>query len=371
MIKGIRKEAYDCEAYVSGRSMDEVMEEYGLTQVIKLSSNENPYAPYEKCKEAMAAEIGRINVYPEKNFNKLKKLLGDKFGVDSDYISLGHGAGNVLEEIAKTFLEEGDEVIVPKQSYRLYREISKIMGARVVEISLDRNYSINLEDFKTALTPKTKLVWVCNPNNPTGTIIPKEQFHNFVESLPEQTWMVVDEAYSEFTNPEELPDLIKYIKAKKNVITVRTFSKYYGIAGARMGYLIADPEVITMYDTVCEPFNANRIALAGAVKLIENELNTCKKYGDILIHDRENMIEELKKMGYTPTSSKANFVFFRTPYNGAEVSELLLQRGILVRPCNGWGYNYHLRVTIGTTEQNKVFLKEIKKVLEILACKNN
>lgn len=369
MIKGIRKEAYDCEAYVSGRSMDEVMETYGLTQVIKLSSNENPYAPYEKCKEAMTAEIGRINVYPEKNFKKLKKLLGEKFGISSDYIGLGHGAGNVLEEIAKTFLEEGDEVIVPKQSYRLYREISKIMGAKVVEVSLDDNYSIDLDDFKAAINPKTKLVWICNPNNPTGSIIPKENFDDFVDSLPEHTWMVVDEAYSEFTNPEELPDLMNYIKGKKNIIAVRTFSKYYGIAGARMGYLVADPEVITMYDTVSEPFNANRIALAGAVELIQNELATCKKYGDIIIQDRERMSEELEIMGCTPFPSRGNFVFFCTPYPATEVSELLLQRGIIIRPCNGWGYNYHVRVTIGTTEQNEVFLRELKKVLEILRTK--
>jgi len=158
MIKGIRKEAYDCDAYVSGKSMDDVMEEYQLTKVMKLGSNENPYGPYEKCKQAMTAEISKINMYPEKNYIKLKKLLAEKFGVNSDYISLGHGAGNVLDEIAKIFLEDGDEVIVPKQSYRLYREISKIMGAKVVEISLNENYSIDLEDFKAAITPKTKLI---------------------------------------------------------------------------------------------------------------------------------------------------------------------------------------------------------------------
>jgi histidinol-phosphate aminotransferase len=367
MIKGIRKEVYACEAYVAGRSMDEVMEVYGLKQVIKLSSNENPYAPYEISKEAMLSEIPKINVYPEKNYKRLKKLLGEKFGVGTDYISLGHGAGNVLEEIAKTFLEEEDEVIVPKQTYRLYREISKIMGAKVVELSLDDTYSINLEDFKAALTTKTKLIWICNPNNPTGTIIPKKNFDYFVEALPEHTWMVIDEAYAEFMAPEERPDFIKYIKNKKNVIIVRTFSKYYGLAGARIGYVIADPEVITLYDAVSEPFNANRIALAGAVALIEHEDNTCQKYGDILIQDREMIYLALQAMGLNPIRSSGNFIFFSTPYPAAKVSELLLYRGILARPCNGWGYDHHLRVTVGTTEQNKVFLTELRSVLEFLS----
>lgn len=367
MIKGIRKEAYACEAYAAGRSMEEVMEDYGLARVIKLSSNENPYAPYEISRDAMHSEISRINIYPEKNYRRLKKLLGEKFGIGTDYISLGHGAGNVLEEIAKTFLEEGDEVIVPKQSYRLYREISKIMGARVVELSLDEAYSINLDDYSAAITPKTKLIWICNPNNPTGTCIPKEDFKNLVDALSEHTWMVVDEAYAEFMAAEERPDFIEYIKNKKNVIIVRTFSKYYGLAGARIGYIIADPEVIAMYDTVSEPFNANRIALAGAVALIEHEDKTCKKYGDILIHDRDLLYTELQAMGLSPIRSSGNFIFYGTPYPAAKVSELLLYRGILVRPCNGWGYNYHLRVTVGTTEQNKIFLTELRSVLDFLA----
>ncbi len=393
MIKGIRREAYDCEAYVSGRSMDEVKDLYGLSQVIKLSSNENPYAPFEKCREAMISEINRINIYPEKNYKKLKMLLGEKFGVSKDYISLGHGAGSVLEEIAKTFLEEGDEVLVPRQSYRLYREISKIMGAKVIEISLDESDCINPADYIAAITPKTKLIWICNPNNPTGTVIQKEKFETFIESLPEHVWMVVDEAYAEFADKEELPDMIPYIQNKKNVISVRTFSKYYGLAGARLGYLIAHPEVIQMYDTVSEPFNANRIALAGAVTLLEEEYDTCRKYGELLIRDREQLIEELIKMGCTPTPSAGNFVFFRirqnavcqdtvcqdtvcqdticqdtacrddTGPNAVEISNILMQRGVIVRPCNSWGYPQHLRVSVGTTEQNQIFLRELHTAL--------
>ena len=161
---------------------------------------------------------------------------------------------------------------------------------------------------------------------------------------------------------------MKYIKAGKQVINIRTFSKYYGLAGGRIGYLVANPEFVNWYDTVSEPFNANRIGLAGAVALMSEEGQAeCKKYGDKMIADREMLNEELTKLGCECFPSQANFVFFSTPYDAGEIAEMLLKVGVIVRPCGGWGYNRHLRVSIGTTEQNKIFLEEFKKVLETLS----
>ena len=368
MIKGIRKEAYNCEAYVSGKSMDDVMEEYGLTHIIKLGSNENSYGPYENALKAMTSEISKLNIYPEKNFIKLKKLLGEKYGLNSSYIGIGHGAGGVLETIARTFLESGDEVLIPQQSYRLYREISKIMGANVKEISLNENYEIDPDDYTAAITEKTKLIWLCNPNNPTGSVANLEKLDRLIRCLPEKTWVVLDEAYAEFAPDKLLPDSVSYIKDHKNVLCVHTFSKYYGLAGARIGYLIADPEVITMYDTVSEPFNANRIGLAGAVTTLENDNENTKKYGQKMIADREFLNSELQKLGCHIFPSYANFVFFSTPYSAAEIGDLLLRCGVIVRPCSGWGYDHHIRVSIGTTKQNQIFLNEFAQVLQKLKC---
>lgn len=362
MVHGIRKEAFACEKYVSGKSMDQVMADYGLSSVIKLGSNENLYGPYDAAVRAMQEEVGRINIYPEKNYIKLKELVGAAWGVDGTWVSLGHGAGNVLDSVAKTLLEDGDEVIVPKQSYRLYREISKIMGASVVEVPLDENYTIDLDDFRKAITEKTKIVWICNPNNPTGSVIDKDKMDDFVASLPENCWLVMDEAYAEFCDPALLPDTMKYIKAGKNVINIHTFSKYYGLAGGRVGYLVANPEFVNWYDTVSEPFNANRIGLAGAVALLEH-MDECKKYGDLMIRDRQWLNEQLTEMGCKVFPSQANFVFFETPYDAAELGEKLLRKGIIVRPCGGWGYDRHLRVSIGTTEQNKQFLAALKEAM--------
>ena len=207
------------------------------------------------------------------------------------------------------------------------------------------------------------------PNNPTGSVIDKDTFDDFVEALPEKCLVkVIDKAYTDFANPDDLPDVMKYIKAGKQVINIRTFFKYYGLAGGRIGYLVANPEFVNWYDTVSEPFNANRIGLAGAVALLSEEGQAeCKKYGDKMIADREMLNEELTKLGCECFPSQANFVFFSTPYDAGEIAEMLLRVGVIVRPCGGWGYNKHLRVSINTTEQNKIFLEEFKKVLETLS----
>ncbi|MFA9380985.1 MAG: histidinol-phosphate transaminase [Acetanaerobacterium sp.] len=367
MIKGIRKYAYACEAYVAGKSMEDVKEEYGLNDIIKLGSNENAYGPYENASRMMREEIQRLNLYPENNFIRLKRLLGARFGVTAEHIGIGHGAGGVLDTIAKTFLEEGDEVLVPMQSYRLYREISKIMGATVKEISLDSDYTIDLDAYKAAMNDRVKLVWLCNPNNPTGTLFDNKKFEELVDALPENAWIVLDEAYAEFTDPKLLPDSIGYIKNHRKVISVHTFSKYYGLAGGRIGYMIADPEVITCYDTVSEPFNANRVGLAGAVATLESDGDNSKKYGDKMIEDREHMKTALSEMGCTVIASHANFVFFSTPFEGGAIGEWLLKKGIIVRPCGGWGYSHHIRVSIGNTSENELFLQEIGNALRHFA----
>ena len=178
MNYSVRKEANDVQAYVPGKSIEEVKEKYSIESVIKLNSNENPYGPYKAALDVMIQEVRRMNIYPEKNFIKLKKILGDKYGLTEDNIGIGHGAGGIIETVAKTFLEDGDEVIVPTESYRLYREVSKIMGAKVIEVPLDNSYTIYLDKINKAITDKTKLIWICNPNNPTATMLDNKKLEN-------------------------------------------------------------------------------------------------------------------------------------------------------------------------------------------------
>ncbi|AYD40391.1 histidinol-phosphate transaminase [Clostridium fermenticellae] len=366
-ILGARKEVYEAEAYVSGKSMDDVKKEFNLTKVIKLGSNENPYAPFPNALKAMEDQLSMIGIYPEANFIKLRGILGKKFGLSSEYIGLGHGAGGVLETIARLFIESGDEAIVPTQTYRLYREITKLMGGIVREVSLDKNYTISIDDIIKNINPKTKLVWLCNPNNPTGTIIKKEGIDRILDALPETGWIILDEAYAEFSNKDELPNIVDYIKKDKHVISVKTFSKYYGLAGARLGYIISNPQVINGFDTVSEPFNANRIALAGGIECLTSDTPHVERAANLLINERERVSRELEKLNLKVTKPYGNFIFFEVPCDGDNLGLYMLKKGVIVRPCSGWGYKNHIRVTIGTKEEMDEFLKVIKDGLSVAA----
>ncbi len=362
MIPGIRKAALTVAAYVPGKTTDAVIEEYGLTDVVKLGSNENNYGPFPKAMEAMTQELKRLHVYPEKNFVRLKNLLGAKVGLDGTYIGLGHGAGGVLETIARTFLEAGDEVIIPGQTYGLYKEISKVMGAEIVWSPL-KDYALDIEDITAKVTPRTKLLWLCNPNNPTGTVFSAQKLIPLLDALPPHAWVVLDEAYREYADASLLPDTEELVRAGRRVLGVRTFSKYYGLAGGRIGYLVAAPEVITWYDTVSEPFNANRIGLAGAVATLTGDTEELERCRWAMMRDRDEMAKNLRALGCQPVATHTNFLFFETPYPCAVVNELLLRRGVIARPCAGWGLPRHMRVSIGTTRENRAFLNAMEGVM--------
>ncbi|MFI3226880.1 MAG: histidinol-phosphate transaminase [Clostridia bacterium] len=366
VVESIRKSAYTCSEYVPGKSTDQVREAYGLDRVVKLGSNENSYGPFPGTIEAMAKEITRLNIYPEKNYVKLKDLLGEMYGVNADWVGLGHGAGNVLDVLAKTFLEEGDEVIVPEKTYGLYSEISKVMGATVVTTPMKNEIHIDLDAVKAAITDKTKLIYICNPNNPTSVLEDKGELTELIKGLPKNTWLILDEAYAEFSNPEDLPDAIKLMQEDYNLIRVRTFSKYYGLAGGRIGYCVAKPDVTDMYNTVSEPFNSNRIGLAGAVALLENCKEEAKFYADKMNDDRAMMTSKMRAIGLEVVESGTNFIFFKTPYDAGEIGELLLRKGVIVRPCGGWSYPNHIRVSIGNTEENMEFIAKLGEVLDDL-----
>ena len=277
---------------------------------------------------------------------------------------MSHGAEGMLQTLGKCFIEEGDEVILPSVTYGLYKEISKLMGGILVEVPM-KNSTADLAGIINAITSNTKLIWLANPNNPTGTIFPKAQLTDLLEAIPKQAWVVLDEAYAEFAPPEELPDRVALINAGKRLIVTRTFSKAYGLAGARLGYAIAHPEMITVIDTVSEPFNANRVALAGAVSVLTEDQEA---YHDALAHiirDRQRMENILSEMGMQVVPSRANFVFFETPYDAQRLSRSLLLKGFIVRPCHFWGLSKTLRVSIGTTEQMDRFIDIFHEVLKL------
>ena len=364
-LKGLRPEVLSMDPYEPGKTIEEVRRELGLERIIKLGSNENSYAPFPEALEAMRGEMKNANRYPDIAFEEIKGLLADIHGVAPENIAISHGAEGMLQAMGKCFIEKGDEVLLPSATYGLYREISKLMGARIVDVPL-KDFTVDLEKAAEAVTERTKLIWLCNPNNPTGTIIEPRLLDRLFERLPDSAWVVLDEAYAEFAPKNLLPDRARLSFEGKHLVSIRTFSKAYGLAGARLGYAIASEEAVTVIDTVSEPFNANRIAIAGGLAVLTRDRAVCEKARLAIIADRMKISGKLEKMGLSVVPSQANFVFFETPFPAADLSDGLLKKGIIVRPCGGWGYDRAIRVTVGTEEENSAFIEILAKTLDLM-----
>jgi histidinol-phosphate aminotransferase len=366
-LEGLRKAVLEVKPYVPGKSIEQVMAEKGLKDVIKLGSNENPYGPFTNARKVMKEEVDFINTYPDVSFYHLKERLSGIHGVKSENICISHGAEGMLQTLGKAFIDPGDEVIIPGATYNLYREISRVMGANIVSVPMNENYYIDLEAVAGKISSKTKLLWLSNPNNPTGTVFDKKSFERLVESLPSHVWVVLDEAYAEFTTQDILPDVASLIEGGANVISIRTFSKAYGLAGGRLGYAICREEMATAIDTVTEPFNANRIVVVGALATLEKDKKEYAEAIEKIKKGRQWLTAEFRRLGLSPVESHTNFVFADTPLSAARLSEKLLDLGIIVRPCDNWGFPRAVRFTVGLEQQNQRLIKGISDILEACA----
>ncbi len=364
-VPGIRPAIKGVTAYMAGKFIEDVQAEFGLNDIIKIASNENPYGPYPQSIEKMKQEIVKLNQYPDASFKNLRETLGRVHGISSDNVCVSHGAEGMLQTIGKCFIQEGDEVLIPAATYTLYKEISKVMGATVINVPMDGE-SVDLSATLKHVGPKTKLIWIANPNNPTGTLVNKNELESLLDALPNHTWVVLDEAYAEFADARLLPDRVALIGQGRHIISVRTFSKAYGLAGARLGYAIADKKVVTVINTVSEPFNANRVAIAGALAAINDDAKSFNTAVSQIKQDRARSQKRLQEMGLRVIPSHANFFMFETPAPAQLVFNALLKRGIIVRPCDAWGYDHMIRVSIGTTEQMNAFIDALSKVLQSL-----
>ncbi len=371
-LPGVRRTISDVHPYIAGKTTEEVRRELGLSKVVKLGSNENPHAPFPAALDAMQQALPLIHTYPENSFIELRRRIGALYGLSEDHIAVAHGAGGMLETLARMFVQPGDDVLIPGATYGLYREISRFMDGTIHNVPLDRHFRVDLDALTEKVTDRTKLVWLCNPNNPTGTVTAHTDLHRLLDALPSDGWLILDEAYAEFAAPELLPDWKTLIGEGRHVIVVRTFSKAYGLAGARMGYAVAAPETIHAIDTVAEPFNANRIGIAGALATITDGMDSVSMAVAAIISERRRLERELADLGAAVVPSQANFVFFELPesyqcdegtHAADRVTEELLQKGVIVRSCSGWGFHRHLRVSVGTTGDNSIFLSRLEEVL--------
>ena len=362
-LAGIRPEIEDVHPYVAGKTIEEVKREYQLDRIVKLGSNENPWGPYPAAVEAMRQEVVKLHTYPDNSFVEIKRRIAAVYGIDEQWVAVSHGAGGMLETLAKSFIEPGSHVLIPEYTYGLYREISRLMGGEVERVPMMQDMQIDIQALKQRLRPNTRVIWLCNPNNPTGTVVSSEPLEELLTSLPEGCWLVLDEAYAEFADNGRLPDRVELIRRELPLVSVRTFSKAYGLAGARLGYALAHPDMIHVIDTVAEPFNANRIGLAGAQATMDREQEAVAETIATICRQRKRLQQSLTERGFSVYPSQANFILFDTGRDAAGLADRMLRRGVIVRPAAGWGLPSHIRVTVGKPEENTIFLETLDAVM--------
>ena len=355
-----RKEILKMMPYVPGKPIDDVKREYGIDKVVKLASNENPIGASVKVKAAISEALDTIHLYPDGYVYNLREKLAEKFNVEMNRLIFGDGTDEIIELLFKAFVNKDDEIIFAEQTFVEYERNTLLMGGKSVKIPMGLGLRHDMDAIAAAINVNTKMIFICNPNNPTGTIVSKNEVDEFLSKIPDNIFVVFDEAYFEYAvDDKDYPNSMYYQKkGYKNVITLRTFSKAFGLAGLRIGYGIADLEVIEMLEKVRLPFNVGNLAQAGAIAAI-NDIEHMRKSVAINKEGKEYLYEEFDKLGFTYPKTYANFIYVDTGINGKELFEKLLKKGVIVRAMPGSA----IRITIGTMEENRFFIEKLKEVL--------
>ena len=349
--------------YVPGKPVEELERELGVTGAIKIASNENPIGPSPKALEAMAGALSETNRYPDGDSFYLKNRLADKLGVRPETLIFGNGSNDVLDIAARTFMREGDEAVMGEYAFIVYPLATQAVGAKSV-ISPMPDYTHDLRDMHSRITDKTKIVFIANPNNPTGTMVKRGEVEWFLENVPEDILVVMDEAYFEYVDDPDYPDTLEYHKSGKSILTVRTFSKIYGLAGLRLGYGVADEKIVSQMHRVRHPFNVSSVAQAAGLAAIDDEEHI-KKSREINLEGLKYLSSELDKMGLKYAPSFTNFILVDFEKDPMPFYNDLLKEGVIVRPVAGYGLKTHLRVSIGLKEENERFIESLRKVLKV------
>ncbi len=352
----------DITVYEAGKPIEETARELGVDPVviIKLASNENPLGPSPKAIQAMRAALENAHLYPDGSGFYLCKAIAAKLGLAPENIILGNGSNEALEFLGHAFLdaERKDEVIASEYAFVVYKLIATSFGARMIEVP-SPGYQQDLEAMLEAITPRTRLIFIPNPNNPTGTLISQHEIDSFISRVREQVIVVFDEAYFEFLDAP--PDTLRFVREGRNVVVLRTFSKIHGLAGLRIGYALARPDVIDVLHKTRQPFNVNSIAQAGALAALEDEAHL-RETKRVIDEGRLYLQEQFAEMKLPFVPGVANFVMVNVG-DGCAVFEQLLRRKIIVRPLKGYGLPEWLRISVGTMEENKTLIAALREAM--------
>ena len=346
--------------YQPGKPITELAREMGIPvdKIVKLASNENPLGMSPKAKKAVEAAINGIERYPDQF--ELIRAVAERAGLAQNQVVLGNGSNDVLDLIARVFLAPGRSAIFAQHAFAVYPLATLSTGAELIATPA-KNYGHDLNFMRAAIRPDTRIIWIANPNNPTGNFLPYPEVRAFLQAVPKDVVVVLDEAYNEYLPPAERVDTAAWIADFPNLVVTRTFSKIFGLAGLRVGYALASAEIADLMNRVRQPFNVNNLAIAAAVAALDDHAFVAESF-ELNRRGMEQLVAGLKRLGLEYIPSYGNFVTFKAG-DGAAVNQKLLQQGVIVRPIGGYGLPEWLRVTIGTEPENARFLEALEKAL--------
>lgn len=347
--------------YKAGKPIDELERELGLTHIIKLASNENPLGPGKKALSAIQTALPTLALYPDGNGFALKQALAEKYAVDMSQITLGNGSNEILELVARAFLTPAHEVVFSQHAFAVYPLVTQAVGATAIVVPA-LNYGHDLVAMLQAVTEKTRLVFIANPNNPTGTLLSQASLEQFIGALPETCVCVLDEAYFEFVSRVELVNSIDWLKKFPNLLITRTFSKAYGLAGLRIGYGLSSPSLADILNRVRQPFNNNTLALVAAEAALTDDEHIQQTIS-VNAQGMQQLTDGFKSLGLEWIPSAGNFVLVDLKQAGQPVYEALLRKGVIVRPVGNYELPEHLRISVGTKTENQLFLQALTDTL--------
>lgn len=358
--KLVKKTIRSIKPYKPGKPIEEVKRELGLKNVYKMASNENALGPSPKAVAAIKKGVMGIHRYPDGNSFNLKKALAKKFKLHSENLIIGNGSDELIVLALRTFINKGDEVIIADPTFLVYKIAAAIVGAKIIKVPL-KAFHYDLEAMKKKITKKTKMIFIANPDNPTGSYVNRKEVEKFLKGLSKDIIVFFDEAYFEYIFARDFPNSLRYL-GRGNVIVSRSFSKAYGLGGLRIGWAAASKEIIGYMNQVREPFNVNMLAQIGAAAALEDKKHVARS---------QKLVKEAKKLFYTEfkkmklffVPSVTNFILVNVGDKALEIYAKLMRKGIIVREMSGWGLNNFIRVTFGTNKENRLFLKYLKKYI--------
>ena len=347
--------------YEPGKPISEVQRELGLRRVIKMASNENPLGPSRKALRAMRRALREIHLYPDGACFHLRKRLAEELGVGENQLIIGNGSNEIIEFLARAFLSEGDQVISSASTFLVYPILTQACGAEYVEVPM-KDFRYDLKGILDRITERTKLIFIANPNNPTGTYVNREEVEDFLTKVPKEVMVCFDEAYVDFVDAKDFPYLLFQVKTERpNLIVLRTFSKSFGLAGVRVGYGMGAPGLIQYLHKVRQPFNVNSIAQAGAAAALDDRLFLWRTKS-LVARGRRYFYRRLKRYGFNFIPSQANFILIDTGRDAEEVFQAFLREGIIIRSMKAYGLSTWIRVTVGRRSENSKFMRLLKKM---------